>query len=649
MKIFVSATDTDVGKTFVSACLLRGLQDRGKNVLHYHKLVQTGPSMEDCGFVANFVGTDRVSQSFHFDLPASPDQAALHAGADELCLKGLVSTLQELGEDTLIEGAGGVCVPLNSRNETWLDVLEAWKPDRFIFVARSGLGTLNHTILSLKALATIDLIPDVIVLNGARHQGNIDTLTRMYPNLKFVAFERLDLNEADVACRKLSAEVLDFSEATSPDNIVEVASKHVWFPLTQHKSMKQPMIIKRAKGVYLYDDKGKAYVDGIGSWWVNNIGHGRPEIGELMHRQQRRLDHVIFTGAVHDQAVTLTRSLAELSALHQRVFYSDNGSTAVEVGLKMAMQYQQAKGKPNRTKIAHVKGGYHGDTFGAMAVSSSSCFHKAFESAFMDSPSISPATTHPSLFNVGGEEGLAQALKEASLLFESKADTLAAIILEPMLQGAGGMVHQQSKWLREVARMAHECGVLVIFDEVFTGVGRVGSAFAFKREELAPDIVCVSKGITGGTLPLGVTLATEGVFSAFLSDDSKDALLHGHSYTGNPISTGVANLVLDIMKNEKLYDKGLLMEKQYCEWLREISTKGIIKNTRAYGGVMAFELSQAKEGDYFSKAAIGVVEKAKENGLFIRPLGGTLYLAPPLTISNKQLKFALDVLAEALV
>ena len=660
-RVFITGTDTDVGKTFVTSCLIRGLAQLSGESWGYVKPVQTGPSREDADFVQRFAKNEKTTQWLHYSLPASPDQAAEKEGKD-LQLGYLLDKVKTVEEPVFLEGAGGLLVPLNQTGETWFDFLEQTDLGNLVLVARSSLGTLNHTLLTLRTLEQLGKLPGLVVLNGDVHADNLSSLRRAYPSLIFTSFEKIDAkatdDQIDLACKDLAKTFLSAFEKESAQAVSDesptfaalqkLAKDYVWFPFTQHKGMQDPILIEKAEGVYLIDQKGKKYIDGISSWWVNNIGHGRPEIGETLVKQQQKLDHVIFTGAIHENAVALASELAELCSEVPRTFYSDNGSTSVEVAMKMAIQYWQLAGQPEKNKILHIKGGYHGDTFGAMSVSATSNFHKPFEPFLIPSPSISPASTHKSRFNVGGEIGFKDAMRELKDNLELHGSSLAAIILEPMLQGAGGMVVQQQLWLDELNRLAKAKGILLIYDEVFTGIGRVGDIFAYKRLKHSPDMVCCSKGITGGTLPLGVTLASEAIFQMFLSDQKSSALLHGHSYTGNPISTGVARTVLQIAKRENLFDRAVELEGEFTNWLEQKQSTGAIKNSRVYGGVMAFELQSAKEGDYFSNASTDYIAACKEQGLFLRPLGGTIYFAPPLSITAAQLNESLEIMGSNL-
>jgi adenosylmethionine-8-amino-7-oxononanoate aminotransferase len=328
-----------------------------------------------------------------------------------------------------------------------------------------------------------------------------------------------------------------------------------------------------------------------------------------------------------------------------RVFYSDNGSTAVEVALKIAYQSWANRGDAQRTKFLAFSGSYHGDTFGAMSIGASDGFHSVFDPFRFTTLWVDPVTSHPSIVCPEGAIALEKKIATLDALLAAEHTKLAGVIVEPLVQGAAGMLMQPIQFLKELERLCHKYSLPLIFDEVFTGFGRVGAMFAFQRAGVGPDIVCLAKGLTGGNLPLAVTLAQEQYFEHFLADDKSKALLHGHSYTANAISCRSALTTLDILDRENIIERTLELETAFTSWINTEENRLKLENPRALGGILAFELPHSGLGNYFHEKAAQIPKIAKKYGLFLRPLGNTVYFLPPLVISNAECKFALDALS----
>src|SRR6201996_5469142 len=367
-------------------------------------------------------------------------------------------------------------------------------------------------------------------------------------------------------------------------NLVERDKAVIWHPYTQMKTALPHVPIVRGEGACLYDEDGKRYIDAVSSWWVNIHGHANPYIAQKVAEQLTKLEHVIFAGFTHPTAVELAeRLLAILPDNQQKVFYSDNGSTAVEVAIKMCLQYWHNQGK-GRTKILAFKNAYHGDTFGAMAVSGRSAFTAAFDQLLFEVEFI----------DLPNKENI-QYLK--SQISNLKSDT-ACFIFEPLVQGAGGMLMYEAAHLNALMAHCRKEGVLMIADEVFTGFGRTGKRFACYHVEQQPDIMCFSKGLTGGTMALGLTTCTQQVFDAFLSDDRLKTLFHGHSYTANPVacSAGLASLdlFLDPSTQENI-DRIIASHKQFA---LKIKDHPKIRTTRQTGTILAMEWETGANTSY---------------------------------------------------
>ena len=396
-------------------------------------------------------------------------------------------------------------------------------------------------------------------------------------------------------------------------NLADRDGKVLWHPYTQMQTAPAPLEIVRGEGVWLYTEDGQRIMDGVSSWWVNIHGHSHPKLNEALAAQARELEHVIFAGCTHRPAVELAeRLLAVLPKGLARVFYSDNGSTAIEAAIKMALQYWSNRG-PKRNKFLSLVNAYHGDTVGAMSASARSIFTAAFE---------------PMMFEVEQFRDLAEL--EAML----SGDT-AAVLIEPLLQGAGGMVMWPAKFVRGVRELCDRYGTLLIADEVLTGFGRTGRMFACEHAGITPDIVCLSKGLTAGYMPLGVTATTAAVYDAFLSEDRSKTFFHGHSYTSNPLACAVGIASLKIFEEEPVLENVAQLERQLREGLEPLQAVG---DVRVLGGVGVVEL----HGDgYLDNAGPRLAAEFLKRDLLLRPLGNIVYFMPPYVISESETEWAL--------
>lgn len=412
--------------------------------------------------------------------------------------------------------------------------------------------------------------------------------------------------------------------------------KFIWHPFTQEKTANLPIAITKGSGSYLYDENNKAYLDLISSWWVNLHGHANPKIAKAIYEQAITLEHVIFAGFTHEPAVKVCEQLKDLLPQQlSKFFFSDNGSTSVEVALKMAYQYWWNLGNKERTIFLSFAGGYHGDTFGAMSVGSTSGFHDPFAKLFFSVLTIPfPETWHEDDL-IDHKEN--QALDILKKYLHTHGLKIAAIILEPLVQGARGMKMCRSKFINEVVNLVRSHGILIIFDEVMTNFGRTGSNFAFEQTKVVPDFLCVAKGLTGGFLPLALTITSEEIYSAFLGDHFSTAFAHGHSYTANPLGCAAAIGSLDL-----LIQPGTLAaikainanhQKNILHLLDACGDK--IKHTRVLGTIAAFDINFEISNN--QKLIAILRERLIEQGLLVRPLGNTIYLLPPYSTTNAEL------------
>ena len=421
-------------------------------------------------------------------------------------------------------------------------------------------------------------------------------------------------------------------------SLQERDKKVIWHPYTPQKYAPDVIPIVKGEGAWLHDERGNKYIDAVSSWWVTIHGHAHPYIAERLFQQAKKLEQVIFAGFTHEPAVELAEKLLNiLPGKFSKIFYSDNGSTAVEVAVKMAIQYWWNKGDNKRTRIMALTNSYHGDTFGAMSVSERGLFTLAFQDRLFDVVFV----------EMPGGKG-EERERERERVFYNKLDECACIIYEPLLQGAGGMKMYNAKALEELIAKCRAHGVICIADEVMTGFGRTGKMFASSYCATQPDIICLSKGITGGTMALGATACTESIHDAFVVDDKMKTFFHGHSFTANPLACTAALASLEIFEKENTLSRIESIHQQhlsFAERVREISN---VENVRVCGTVIAFEVKDSVRG-YTSDVRERITLKALENGVYLRPLGNTVYVMPPYCISKEELEKVYDTVVIAIL
>ncbi|WKT80090.1 adenosylmethionine--8-amino-7-oxononanoate transaminase [Thermosynechococcus sp. PP45] len=415
--------------------------------------------------------------------------------------------------------------------------------------------------------------------------------------------------------------------------IATMTDSPIWQPFTQMKTAAPPLKVVRAQGARLELSDGRQIIDAISSWWVTLHGHSHPVLAKALYEQAQTLEHVIFAGFTHEPAEQLAQLLcAHTPAGLQRVFFSDNGSTAVEVALKMAYQYWQRRDQPQRSRFIGFAGGYHGDTLGAMTVGQSSPWWQPFQ------PLLPPLTILPYPATYAGDPEVetkeAQAIAQLEDTLKADPDAYAALFIEPLVQGAGGMRMCRPSFLQALSAIAKAYGVLVVYDEVMTGFGRTGALFACEKAGTQPDLLCLSKGLSGGCLPIAVTLATEDIYQAFYADDLARAFFHSHSYTGNPLAcaASVASFQLLLAKPEAYQGLEARHWQCYQQYLADVSN---LKQFRTCGTIAAMELATA--ASYFSDLVPQLRRRFIELGVLLRPLGNTLYILPPYCISDQEL------------
>jgi adenosylmethionine---8-amino-7-oxononanoate aminotransferase len=440
--------------------------------------------------------------------------------------------------------------------------------------------------------------------------------------------------------------------------LADLDRRHLWHPFTQMKVwMAEPdlPIIVRGEGNYLIDTDGRRYLDGVSSLWCNVHGHRKPELDAALRSQIDLIAHSTLLGLSHPAAIELAHQLITFApAGLTRVFYSDSGAEAVEVALRMAIQYWRLVGQPSRTEFLTLTESYHGDTVGSVSLGYSETFHRHVQ------PLVFPVlkTDPPHVFRfyrgMEAEAAEAAAIAAARDLIRRKPDQLAALIIEPIVQGAAGIWTHSARYLGELAALAREAGALVICDEVATGFGRTGRLFASEHANLRPDLMCLGKGITGGYLPLAATLATERIFAAFLGEpDEYRAFYYGHTYTGNPLAASVALANLAIFSDERVIDRSQPLIAQLMEGLRSrFEGHPQVADLRQCGLMAAIELMEnPAERQAFRverQTGANVIRRARKAGVIIRPLGDVIVLMPPLSITRGELETLLDVTRDSI-
>lgn len=666
--IFITATDTGVGKTVISCAIGLALMKKGINVGVMKPFQCAG---RDADFLIDTLDIkdekELVTPCFAKE-PVSP-YAAFKKEKIKIDLEKVFSAYRELEKRhqfLIVEGVGGLLTPIKEKYLV-ADLIRDLDISVLI-VARSGLGTLNHTLLTQRYAFDYGLKIKGIILNGFRgktlaEKTNPGTLKKFLdaPLLAVIPFVKNVQSKKGLSVlvreveKNLNLESLLKEEKPQTKKLVDDDKRYLWHPFTQMKDWlkDEPLIITDAKGCYVRDSQGRWYLDGVSSLWVNVHGHRKAEIDSALIRQINKVSHTTLLGLTHQPAIDLARELVKITPKGlTKVLYSDNGSTAVEIALKMAYQYWQHLGIP-KTKFIHLENSYHGDTIGAVSVGGIDLFHKTyrhllFESYAADSPycyrcpqgKIYPGCSFECL------DRLRDILRQYHSL-------TAALIVEPLIQAAGGIIVWPEGIYRKMRELCHKHNVLLIADEVAVGMGRTGTMFASDLEGVAPDIMCIAKGITGGYLPLAATLTTQNIFDAFLGEyKEQKTFFHGHTYTGNPLACAAAFANLGLFKQEKTLEKlkpKIQFLKKKLEKFKKLEHVGDIRQKGFMVGIELVKDKATKEPyAWEEKIGIKVCQKAREYGVILRPLGNVIVLMPPLAISKAQLQQLLDAAYKAI-
>jgi len=427
---------------------------------------------------------------------------------------------------------------------------------------------------------------------------------------------------------------------------------HVWHPCTQQKDYETtpPVLVERAEGIYLYDRQGNRYMDVIASWWVNLFGHNHPRLNSALTWQLEKMAHVMFAGITHQPAIDLADTLVALSpAGLEKVFFSDNGSTAVEVALKMSLQYWQEKGEPEKVRFAYLKGGYHGETLGALSVCGLEIFREKFEKVLTRHLPVQGPDCFRCPFGLQRESCNAECFEPMEKALKENCATVAGVIIEPLVQGAAGMMMYPPVYLKKLQSLCESLGIHMIFDEIAVAFGRTGSLFVCGEHDLNPTFLCLSKGITSGYLPLSATLTNDEIYSAFYGEHRDMKLfIHSHSYSANPLACAVANETLSMLTENNFLETLNPKIAAIKECGKQFD--GLEGEFRQTGMIAAMELTGKNKERFAFEKRVGyqVYLEGLRRGVFMRPLGDVVYFIPPLVISEEEIEVMMSTARECI-
>lgn len=441
------------------------------------------------------------------------------------------------------------------------------------------------------------------------------------------------------------------------NELQELDLKHIWHPCSQMKDYESfpPIVIERGEGVWLYDKEGNRYLDAVSSWWVNLFGHANPRISQVLAEQATKLEHVIFANFTHEPAINVASKLVSLTPEGlEKVFFADNGSAAIEVALKMSFQYRAQTGQPEKTRFLTFSNAYHGETLGALSVGAVDLYNKVYSPLLLNVVHAEGPDCYRCPFNESPGTCNAPCTQFVEEQFKQHADTISAAIIEPLIQAAGGMKMYPPIFLKKLRELCNEYDVHFIADEIAVGFGRTGTLFACEQADITPDFLCLSKGITGGYLPLSAVLTTNEIYDAFYDDyGTMKAFLHSHSYTGNPLALRVAQEVLTIFEEEKVLEqlavKQQLLKRLAHEAFADLPYVGEYRQT-GFVGAIELVLDKETKTPFPSEERIGyqIYQRALKKGLLLRPLGNILYFMPPYVISESEIAWMIETTKEVM-
>lgn len=687
--IFITGTDTDVGKTVICAGIAAALKKRDIDV-GVMKPVATGAKKRKNKFISSDVEflikasgvKDEISlvNPYCIDLPLAPN-IAFKLRKKNISLEKIKYCFEELKEKhslLVVEGIGGLLVPIRN-NYLVTDLIKDLEIP-LIIVSSNGLGTINHTLLTIRQARELGIDILGVIFNRLESDKNdiskrtnpdiikkiagVDVFGEL-PYLKSVCVQKTRLGNLTQAIEKninLDSLIKKIGNKGNQlklhGRLSNLDKKYLWHPFTQMSDWQkeEALVIQEAKGPYLKDVKGRWFLDGISSLWVNVHGHRKKEIDKAIKSQLDKVAHSTLLGLANIPSIELAQKLIKLvPAGLSKVFYSDNGSTSVEIALKMAFQYWQQKSlhRGQKTRFVYLDNSYHGDTIGSVSVGGISLFHKIFHPLLFNSFKVQApycyrcpkGKTYPNCRLV--------CLEDLEKILRKEHKKIAALIIEPIVQGAGGMIVWPKGILTRMRQLCDKYNILLIADEVAVGFGRTGKMFACEHENIKPDILCLSKGLSAGYLPLAATLVKENIYKTFLADYAeKKTFFHGHSYTGNPLACSAALGSLEVFDKEKTLSRLQAKIKFLKQGLRRFKELSYVGDVRQKGLMVGVELVKDKKTkrpyEWQEKIGIRVIQETRKKGLILRPLGNCIVLMPPLIISKKQLGEILNITYEAI-
>lgn len=680
--LFITGTDTGVGKTVVTAGLAMALAERGIDV-GVMKPIATGAHQQngtlvsqDAVFLKRAAGVDdelSLINPYASRLALAPC-VAFPSEKRRIKTAHIINCFHQLRQRhdiVLVEGIGGLLVPI-LRDYLVADLIRDFNIP-LVIVSANKLGTINHALLTIEqAAASCCSLLGVIFNTPQRQKTDPSAKTnpsairaraaiKIFGTIPFSALNSASLAKTIQKHCDVSALLRSLKAKPSQNahkKLTNADKKFIWHPFTQMKDwqLEEPLIIEEGRGAYLRDTKGRHYLDGISSLWVNVHGHRKYEIDRAIKAQLDKVAHSTLLGLANVPSIELARALIEIAPKGLRkVFFSDNGSTSVEVALKMAFQYWQQKSRATKlkTRFVYLDNSYHGDTIGSVSVGGIDLFHNVFHPLLFDSIKVDAPYCYrcpKGKQYPGCRFECLDALKQA---FKKHHQRIAALIVEPMVQGAGGMIVWPRGILRAMAALCKKYEILLICDEVAVGFGRTGKMFACEHENVSPDILCLSKGLSAGYLPLAATLASEEIYQGFVRDYAqKKTFFHGHSYTGNPLACSAALASLAVFKKEKtlkrMQPKIAFLAKQ-LERFKSLAHVGDIRQKGLMVGIeLVKDRATKQEYPWADRIGIKVILEARGRGVILRPLGNVIVLMPPLSISKQELKQLADVTYQAI-
>ncbi len=664
--IFVTGTDTGVGKTVAVAVLGTLLKDRGFDV-GVMKPVQCGG--RDAAFLKRTLGvTDppREVNPYFAPEPLSP-HIAFERQRTRVSVKRILAAyrrLEQRHDIVLVEGAGGLMVPLND-NYLVADLVRDLHLE-ILIVARLGLGTINHTLLTVAQARDHGIPVRGVVFSeasgrkkGVPEKTNPDVIRRLghvpvlgtIPYLKSFRPREISRRCAAALDLKRLLKSSDGMTTARQQQLIAWDKRYLWHPFTQMKDwlQEEPLIIDRAQGGYLIDTKGRRYLDGVSSLWVNVHGHRHPVIDQALKKQVGQLGHSTLLGLSNTPAIALAKELAGITPKGlDKVFYSDSGSTAVEIAIKIAYQYWQNTGREGKTRLAHLAHSYHGDTLGSVSVGGIDLFQKVYKKLIVKTARVDFPDCYRAPKGKAYPAYAFECLDRFEALLKRQHGQIAAFVVEPIVQGAAGMIMWPKGILKRMRDLCRRYDVIFIADEVATGFGRTGKMFACEHEGVTPDILCLAKGLTGGYLPLAATVTTKKIFDGFLFDyKDQKTFFHGHTYTGNPLACAAALANLEVFKREKTLARLAPKIKFLGAKLKSFYGLAHVGDVRQRGFMVGIELVRDRKTKepypWQERIGVRVCEEARRNGVILRPLGNVIVLMPPLSMSREELGRLTDV------